>query len=121
MGPAESQMTAKKNIVEAVKQTAQRLGNRPATCRKYYIHPAILDAYVDGTLFGAMRNAPPQEGPHGLSREEVAMMQLLAAHKPEPLKTVEQDKDLSGALKKSVAQAGTIVEVEAAPPATAVA
>jgi DNA topoisomerase-1 len=102
LGPAESETAAKKNIVDAVKQTAERLGNRPATCRKYYIHPAILDAYTTGTLFEVLRVAEPQADPHGLSREEVAMMQLIAAHRPEPVHSLKQDQDLASLLKKSL-------------------
>ncbi len=121
IGSAATQTASKKNIIEAVKQTAKRLGNRPSTCKKYYIHPAILDAYSDGTLFDMLRQAQPQAGPHGLAREEVAIMQLLAMHKPQPLKDIEQDKDLTGALKKSVEQIATIAEIEVVQPTTAVA
>jgi DNA topoisomerase I len=42
--PCDTQTEIKKNIVGAVESVAQRLGNRPATCRKYYIHPAVPDA-----------------------------------------------------------------------------
>src|SRR5690606_3157375 len=41
LGRVETQTDAKKAVVEAIKQVSQRLGNRPATCRKYYVHPAI--------------------------------------------------------------------------------
>jgi DNA topoisomerase I len=50
-GPPESETAAKKNLVDTVKEVAASLGNRPATCRKYYIHPAVIDAYTDGRLF----------------------------------------------------------------------
>jgi DNA topoisomerase-1 len=50
MGPAEGAAEAKKNVVEAVKQVARALRNRPATCRKFYIHPAVPAAYVEGDL-----------------------------------------------------------------------
>jgi DNA topoisomerase I len=121
LGPVDNQAAARKNIVEAVKQTARTLGNRPATCKKYYIHPAILEAYTDGSLFEVLNGAEPQDGPHGLKREEVAMMQLLAMHKPEPLKIVEQEKDLTQALKKSVEQVINVAEIEIIQPTTAVA
>ncbi len=121
MGAAESQTAAKKNIVDAVKQTAKRLGNRPATCKKYYIHPAIFDAYADGSLFEMLTKCEPQPGAYGLSREEVAIMQLLASHQPQALKLVEQDKDLTTALKKSVEQVAAIAEIEVVQPTTAVA
>lgn len=54
LGKADSDTAAKRNIVAAVKETAKHLGNRPATCRNYYVHPAVLDAYVDGSLFELM-------------------------------------------------------------------
>ena len=49
-----SEAEAKKNIVATVKAVAERLGNTPAVCRKSYIHPALLEAYMSGTL-GAAR------------------------------------------------------------------
>jgi DNA topoisomerase-1 len=45
-----SQAQAKKNVVQAVEAVAGLLGNTRAVCRKSYIHPAILDAYMDGTM-----------------------------------------------------------------------
>ncbi len=119
LGPAENQTAAQKNVVEAVRQTAKRLGNRPATCKKYYIHPALLDAYADGSLFEVMRAAEPQEGTFGLAAEEVAIMQLLAMHKPDPLKAAGQDKELTKALKKSVDLVVDLAEIEVVQPAVA--
>jgi DNA topoisomerase I len=121
LGPGASETAAKKNIVEAVKQTAERLGNRPATCKKYYIHPAILDAYVDGSLFEVLRSAESQRGPFGLAREEVALMQLLAMHKPGPLKRIEEERDLTPALRKSVEQVVNVADIEVVQPVPAVA
>jgi DNA topoisomerase-1 len=37
-------------LVDVVKEVASKLGNKPATCKKYYIHPAVMDCYVSGTL-----------------------------------------------------------------------
>ena len=53
-GKFESEKQAKKNIVQAIKNVAEELGNRPPTCRKYYVHPGILAAYQDGSLFTAI-------------------------------------------------------------------
>lgn len=58
LGPAKSQTEAKRNIVTAVKETARRLGNRPAACRKYYIHPALFESYLDRSMFSVMRRVP---------------------------------------------------------------
>jgi DNA topoisomerase-1 len=46
----DSEARAKKNIVSAIEQVAKRLGNTRAVCRKCYVHPAILDAYLDGSM-----------------------------------------------------------------------
>ena len=45
-----AQATAKKNVVQAVESVAKLLGNTPAICRKCYIHPAVFDGYLDGSL-----------------------------------------------------------------------
>ena len=57
LGEFDSEKQAQKNVVQAIKSTAKRLGNRPATCRKYYVHPAIIQAYQDGKLLTLMSNA----------------------------------------------------------------
>ena len=46
----EEDQATKAALVEVVKQVASKLGNRPATCRKYYIHPNVLDCYTAGKL-----------------------------------------------------------------------
>jgi DNA topoisomerase-1 len=48
--PCESQARGKKTIVACIDQVARRLGNTRAVCRKSYVHPAVLDAYLDGTI-----------------------------------------------------------------------
>ncbi|MDQ2901770.1 MAG: DNA topoisomerase IB, partial [Acidobacteriota bacterium] len=78
--PFESETEARRNIVEAVKSTARLLGNRPATCRNYYVHPAILESYMEGGLSGMMAK-PPEEEPSpidvGLHTEEVSVLTVI--------------------------------------------
>lgn len=50
LGPADTAADLKKNLVAAIKATAQSLGNTPAVCRKSYIHPAVIEACLDGSL-----------------------------------------------------------------------
>jgi len=45
--------TKKRNVVEAVRRTAAALRNTPAVSRQAYIHPAVLEAYVDGAIDAA--------------------------------------------------------------------
>jgi DNA topoisomerase-1 len=80
IGPSSTQTELKKNVVEAIKNAAARLGNKPSTCRNYYVHPAVLDAYTNGTLFEAMKNASESSSQFGLRREESALVQLLQQH-----------------------------------------
>jgi DNA topoisomerase-1 len=51
----QSQTQAKKNVVQAIKAVARRLGNTPAVCRKCYVHPAVLDCYMAGSLARAVK------------------------------------------------------------------
>jgi DNA topoisomerase I len=46
----DSQAEAKRNVVAAIEKVAKQLGNTPAICRKSYVHPEILNAYVAGDL-----------------------------------------------------------------------
>jgi len=46
LGPAE----AKANIVRAIDEVAEQLNNTRAVCRRYYVHPAVLEAYEGGKL-----------------------------------------------------------------------
>jgi DNA topoisomerase-1 len=46
----DSKAQAKRNIVRAVETVAEKLGNTKAVCRKCYIHPAVIESYVDGTM-----------------------------------------------------------------------
>ncbi|WP_447980022.1 DNA topoisomerase IB [Candidatus Nitrospira bockiana] len=71
---------AKRNVVKAIEAVASRLGNTKAVCRKCYIHPAVLDLYLDGTLIEVLRGRVSKElttGLHGLPPEEAAVLALL--------------------------------------------
>ena len=72
---------AKKNITEAVKKAAEKLGNRPATCRNYYVHPAVLESYVEGTLAEAMQQADGSVSVSvELSATEECLLNLVTAY-----------------------------------------
>jgi DNA topoisomerase-1 len=78
--PFTSATEAKKNVVEVVKSVAQRLGNTPAVCRKCYIHPAVLEAYLNGEEIGAAKRRLDREiaeHAHALREEEHTLVKLL--------------------------------------------
>ena len=51
----DSEVAAKKNIVQAIERVAERLGNTPSVCRKCYVHPEIFSAYLDGKTVATVR------------------------------------------------------------------
>lgn len=73
--PCESDTEAKKNITAMIKAVAAELGNTTTVCRKYYIHPAVLDCYLRGELGSDLLRAN-QRGE--LRPEEAALLKLLA-------------------------------------------
>jgi DNA topoisomerase I len=78
----DSQTQAKKNIVQAIENVSQRLGNTPSVCRKCYIHPAVMDSYLDGTMLETLQQITQQEMVAELQQlqpEEAAVMALLGA------------------------------------------
>jgi DNA topoisomerase-1 len=75
----EQQPPTRKAQIEAIKQVAKRLGNTPAVCRKCYIHPAVLDGYLDGSLRRALAAVDPEEAAAQMWRIERIVMRFLAA------------------------------------------
>ena len=76
----DSEAQAKKNVVRAIEHVAQRLGNTPSVCRKCYVHPAVLDAYFDGTMLEGLRRRAREEWDEelrALRPEEAAVLALL--------------------------------------------
>jgi DNA topoisomerase-1 len=71
---------AKRHVVEMVKNVARQLGNTPAVCRKCYIHPAVLEGFVLGTL----AQLPRPRMRKGLRAEEVGLAMLLETLVSEP-------------------------------------
>ncbi|MBE9048204.1 DNA topoisomerase IB, partial [Pleurocapsales cyanobacterium LEGE 10410] len=85
LGEFESETQAKKNITQAIKNVACQLGNRPATCRKYYVHPAILESYQNGSLLPLMSETAGKESASDeLSPEEQVVLQIIQQAIPLP-------------------------------------
>jgi len=72
--PRAGGQEARAAVVEVTRAVAQRLGNTPAVCRACYIHPAIIEAYLEGTLPSTW----PAGGPRGLSAAERRLLAFLA-------------------------------------------
>jgi DNA topoisomerase-1 len=76
---AETRARASKNVLQAIDAVAGLLGNTRAVCRKSYIHPTIIDAYVDGALVTACtrRASSGRAGPARLSPDESVVLAIL--------------------------------------------
>ena len=71
--------TARKRFVsEAIGDVAARLGNTKAVCRKCYVHPTVIDAFLEGeTIAPFVRTTGAAKGRRQLSAEETAVVKLL--------------------------------------------
>ncbi|HET7695770.1 MAG TPA: hypothetical protein VFK57_08695 [Vicinamibacterales bacterium] len=74
----DSQARAKKNVVAAIEHVAKQLGNTRAVCRKCYVHPAVIDAYLDGTMMKTVaQRARAVQAVGKLTAAETAVLSLL--------------------------------------------
>jgi len=80
VGPAATLKEGKSTIIKVIDQVAQRLGNTRAVCRKYYVHPAVLEKYLAGQVIPP---SPPSTTPrvsrraHELRADEEAVLRLI--------------------------------------------
>jgi len=75
LGPFSSARQAKRNVARAVESVAMRLGNTPAICRRCYVHPVVVETYLDGGLPGALRKRGSRRP--GLNPHEQSVLNLI--------------------------------------------
>ncbi|MGZ6095955.1 MAG: DNA topoisomerase IB, partial [Polyangiales bacterium] len=91
--PANNQAAARRTVRRAIEEVADRLGNTANVCKKSYVHPAILDAYLKSTIGSVPWDPAPRTGElHPEERFTLALLRR-AAHAP----------SLEEALSKSLA------------------
>lgn len=98
---AESQTERKQRLGGVIKDVAKRLGNTPAVCRKCYVHPDVLDLYLER---GALQLPAKMRRTEGLLPDELFVLALLRerAKEPDAARTVRQLKQsLKGRKKKA--------------------
>src|SRR5258706_4733276 len=72
----DSQAQGKKNLVSAIESVSAKLGNTPAICRKCYIHPGVMESYLDDSMLEVLQQRAEKgraEGLHDLAQEEAAV------------------------------------------------
>lgn len=82
MGSPATVRARRANVNAAIDLAAERLGNTRAVCRRYYVHPLIIDAYENGIVAatprpGSTARRPARRG--RLRRDELAVLDLLRA------------------------------------------
>ncbi|MDE3250434.1 MAG: DNA topoisomerase IB [Bacteroidota bacterium] len=83
LGEAITVTEKKKNVVAALTAVSEKLGNTRTVCKKYYVHPRLIELYEEGNLRQYQREldkAEDNEGNNGLTAEEKVLMKILAQH-----------------------------------------
>jgi len=75
----ETKKQAKSNIKTAICAVAELLGNTPAVCRKCYIHPVIVEAYLNRTRIAGLNGDTKSLEPSNLRAAERAVLKFLHA------------------------------------------
>ena len=105
----DSKAQAKRNIVRAIESVAKRLGNTKAVCKKCYIHPAVLNSYLDGSLMETLRRRIRKEMTESLRelrREEAAVLAFLLYR----MKEEARERDKKGTRQGRPKALGTLLK-----------
>lgn len=78
MGAFEKESDCKKNVLAAIDDVAQKLGNTRTVCRKYYVHPTVVSAYENGRLHIYKANKTSSSA---LTSEERLLIKILDQEK----------------------------------------
>ena len=82
LGDGATDREKQRNVTEAIRTAADNLGNTVAVARQAYVHPAVVDAYLDGRIRTALvQAAEDNDDPSGATEpdEERAVIALLRA------------------------------------------
>lgn len=73
----QSRTRNQRRVLLAVDAVARRLGNTRSVCRKCYIHPTVMDAFIDGSFAETLERAAQRQPPRGLSADEAVVLGFL--------------------------------------------
>ena len=77
LGDPEDEAAADDGVRQAVRAACEALGNTEAVCRRYYVHPDVVDAWRAGDLTDRVRRRNAGNTPAGLKPTEAAVLDLL--------------------------------------------
>jgi DNA topoisomerase-1 len=92
----DTRTQVRRNLMSAIERVAERLGNTKAVCRKCYVHPEVLNAYIDGSLMDTLRQRAAGMAKDRLPAGEAAVLRLLQA------RLARSKEPLSNKLKASI-------------------
>jgi DNA topoisomerase-1 len=97
MGAARTKKEADRNVLRAIDQTAARLGNTRSVCRKYYIHPTLLSAYLDGSVLppAPERTWKERQPQRAVMRKHEAEVLAFLRARLEPPRVVGEDASVA--------------------------
>lgn len=81
MGEVASDGDLKKNVIAALDEVSKKLGNTRTVCKKYYVHPGIIELYEKNNLQKYLTELDSIEKPDnltGLTFEERVLMKILS-------------------------------------------
>jgi DNA topoisomerase-1 len=82
----ESEAEAKRNVVTAIDNVARRLGNTRAVSRRSYVHPAVIESYLDNRLEETLTRRADRllDGAPAIPSVEAAVLKLIRTSRPRP-------------------------------------
>lgn len=84
IGYAETHTEYKKKVKEALEMVASHLGNTSTVCRKYYVHPLVINLYENNTIkkyLDELEKIEENDGKAGLTHEEKLVLKILETEK----------------------------------------
>ena len=80
----ESDTAYKSKVKEALEMVAANLGNTATVCRKYYVHPLVINLYENKSIkkyLDELDEIEIDDGKAGLTKEEAIVMKILENEK----------------------------------------
>ncbi|KOS05340.1 DNA topoisomerase I [Flavobacterium akiainvivens] len=81
LGEFKTQAELKKNIINVLDHVAQKLGNTRTVCKKYYVHPTVVAAYENGSIWNYNATVTETHNAGELNASEHALLDLLSTEK----------------------------------------